>query len=180
MIKLPNHLGGHMNKTHVDVGVAEYIIKKFDIINVLDIGCGPGNMEKVFAKNGVTWTGIDGDYRLKKPNMVIHDYTIGPIYNMLDNDYDLCWSVEFLEHVDERYLINVMRDFKRCRRIVVTAARPGAGGHHHVNCRGEDYWIGAFASIGFAFNYDETQIIKSKSTMEKHFMRDTGMFFERY
>ena len=42
MSELPKHLGGHLNKTHVDRGSLEILKRRFDIKSMLDIGCGPG------------------------------------------------------------------------------------------------------------------------------------------
>jgi hypothetical protein len=41
---LPEHLGGHLNKTHVDEGALDFLIENFDIATMLDIGCGTGGM----------------------------------------------------------------------------------------------------------------------------------------
>ena len=34
-----SHLGGHNNKTNMEIGTIEYLIKKFNIKSFLDIGC---------------------------------------------------------------------------------------------------------------------------------------------
>jgi len=44
MKELPKHLGGHQNKTHLDVGTLEFFKSTFNIKSMLDIGCGPGGM----------------------------------------------------------------------------------------------------------------------------------------
>ena len=41
---LQDHLGGHMNKTHLDKGALAWIKNKFNAKTYLDIGCGPGGM----------------------------------------------------------------------------------------------------------------------------------------
>ena len=97
---LPEHLGGHLNKTHTDRGAFLYIKNEFNIESMLDVGCGTGGMLEIAELRGVEAIGIDGDYTLDfgDLNVIVHDFTIGPA--PLDREFDLCWSVEFLEHVD--------------------------------------------------------------------------------
>lgn len=80
--------------------ISEYRIKSF-----LDIGCGPGGMVALASMRGLEAVGIDGDWQVPKEpdtNIIIHDFTNGPCYTVKP-EFDLGWSVEFLEHVDEKY-----------------------------------------------------------------------------
>jgi hypothetical protein len=43
MDKLPEHLGGHMNKVHIDGGALHYVQRTFGLESMIDIGCGPGS-----------------------------------------------------------------------------------------------------------------------------------------
>lgn len=186
MNELSEHLGGHLDRTHVDRGVLDLITTKYSIASMIDIGCGPGGMYSIAKDCGIDWRGIDGDYTLTyseemKPLVTIHDFVEPYIpQHITDSQFDLAFSVEFLEHVEERYVPNFMKVFKRARYAVVTAAPPGAGGHHHVNCRLEDYWIGVFAANGFKYNHKMSIEMRKCSTMAKGFMARTGMFFERH
>ena len=176
---LPEHLGGHLNKTHTDRGAFLYIKNEFNIESMLDVGCGTGGMLEIAELRGVEAIGIDGDYTLDfgDLNVIVHDFTIGPA--PLDREFDLCWSVEFLEHVEEKYIPNYMRAFQHCRYVVVTAAPPGWEGHHHVNCQPEKYWIEKFDEYGFAIDRRVTEAIRNESTMRKGFLGRTGMFYRR-
>ncbi len=93
--------------------------------------------------------------------------------------FDLGYSVEFLEHVEEQYMDNYMYVFCGCKYVVCTAAPPGKRGHHHVNCQDTQYWIDIFAYYGFDYNEEETEYIRRKSSMTREFMRSYGMFFTR-
>jgi hypothetical protein len=176
---MENHLGGHYNRTHIDEGVLKYLKKKFNINTMLDIGCGPCGMKSVAESCGIIWTGIDGDPTIKCSGRLTHDYTKGfsPLTVEL---YDLGWSTEFLEHVSEEYIDNYMKDFSRCKYVVVTASPPGKKGHHHVNCQTVKYWIKKFAQHGFTYNEKVTAKIRKHSTMKREFMRNTGMFYDNY
>lgn len=176
-MKTPKHLGGHMNITHIDVGTLDFIVQKYNIKSFVDIGCGPMGMVHTAQARGLEVVGIDGDPRLKEafPALKLHDYTKNCL--KLDKTYDLGWSVEFLEHVSEKYINNYMETFKCCKRLCITHAPPNKKGHHHVNCQDAAYWIMKFTEYGFTYEEDTTKEIRSKSTMVKEFMRNNGLFF---
>lgn len=182
-VKIPNRfelrnssVGGHLFVTHVDSGILIFLKKKFNLKTMIDIGCGPGGMEKIAQKNNVKWTGIDGDKSVLdiSSNIKYCDFEKGTL-NM--NNYDLAWSVEFLEHVYEKYQHNYMNLFNKCKYVVCTAAPPGKPGYHHVNCRTTDYWIDVFSKYGFTYDENITNECKKYSTMKKEFFRKWGMFF---
>ena len=178
---LPSHLGKHLNKTHNDRGTLLYLIEKYQIKSFLDVGCGPGGMVRLEQRRNLFSLGIDGDWQVPKESeakILIHDFTTGPA--SLDREFDLGWSVEFLEHVDEEYQDNYMQAFARCKYVVCTAAGPGAPGHHHVNCQSAEYWHDVFDKYGFEYDHETTLDIRmKKSNMQKPFMQRTGMFFVR-
>ena len=179
---LPSHLGGHLNKTHNDRGTLNFLIREFGIKSFLDIGCGPGGMVALAGMRGMKAVGIDGDWLVEKEHdteIIIHDFTTGPCYTT-QAEFDLGWSVEFLEHVEEKYQDYYMHAFARCKYVVCTAAGPGAPGHHHVNCQPQEYWHDVFNDYGFDYDDVITQRIRTQeSTMQKPFMQRTGMFFRR-
>lgn len=145
---------------------------------MMDVGCGTGGMLEIAEMRGVSAFGIDGDYTLDygELNVMIHDFTKGPA--PLDDYFDLCWSVEFLEHVEAKYIPNYMEAFMQCRYVVVTAAPPGWGGHHHVNEQPQEYWVDKFSEYGFDIDEEETEAIRRESTMQKGFLGRTGMFYK--
>lgn len=115
----------------------------------------------------------------------IRDITIGELGDEAVNlneveSIDLAWSVEFLEHVEEKYMRNYMEAFTLCKYVIITAAPPNYPGHHHVNCKLSDYWIGAFAANGFEYDHKISMEVRNVSTMKKPFMQRTGMFFKRH
>lgn len=180
MSDLPGHLGGHGNETHVDEGVADYLIEKIGIQSVLDVGCGVGHMVELFVKRGLLAVGIDGDWTVQRPPDVqvwVHDFT-QPV-GVYMPEFDLCWSVEFVEHVEEQCMKNYLDVFARCRYLVMTHAVPNQPGHHHVNCQTAEYWKDVMNKIGFAFDEKNTEQIRSRSTMKANYMRKQGLFFKR-
>ena len=180
---LEDHLGGHLNKTHLDEGALLWLKSKFNAKTYLDIGCGPGGMVELAESHNLTATGVDGDYTLDRynpNNFIIHDFTTGPA--PLTEQYDLGWSVEFVEHVYEEFIPNYMQAFQRCNVIAMTYAPPGWTGHHHVNLQEEQYWIDKLAEYNLIYNAEYTQQLRKQSTMNQHkkkkaFVKNRGMIF---
>lgn len=177
-----NYLGGHTNKSNIEIGSLNYILKNFKIKNLIDIGCGPGDMKSVIDKFNIEYTGIEGDKTCieNKPYIINHDFRN---YYESEKIYDLGYSVEFLEHVEEEYCNNYMALFKNCKYILITAAPPKWPGHHHVNCKNHEYWIRLFNKYGFVFDPFNTFQIRNHSTMNlnrgnnKKFIKHRALFF---
>ena len=66
MSQLEPHLGGHGNKTHLDIGALQWLQKELNAKTYLDIGCGPGGMVQLAEDLGLEALGIDGDYTLDR------------------------------------------------------------------------------------------------------------------
>ena len=182
-MKLPDHLGGHLNKTHIDTGALSYLLDTFDAKSFLDIGCGPGDMVHLAEQWGVTSIGIDGDFTLDRgvsTNFILHDFTEDRLD--LDTIFDIGWSCEFLEHVYEKYIPNFAPCFQKCRVLAVTYAPPGWPGHHHVNLQEEDYWIDKLAEYNLIYSKEFTDYLRISSTMnldnpKKAFVKNRGLIF---
>ena len=131
------------------------LVKSLGVKSVLDVGCGFGYSLDYFINTlGLQGMGVEGSLKVK--NIALnsdiikhHDYSTGPF--IPDDEYDLAWSCEFVEHVDKEFISNFMSTFKKCKYIVLTYASIGQSGHNHVNENTEDYWIKTFFSYGFEY-----------------------------
>jgi hypothetical protein len=146
--------------------------------SVIDVGCGEGHAVDWFLSHDRDAVGVDGLGSLS-PHITEHDYTTGPYTP--EREFDLAWSAEFVEHVEKQYVPNFMATFKAAKRVAVTAAKPGQGGHHHVNCQPERYWRRIFVAAGFVFNGELTHATKSLATRSGggNFWTRNGMIFDR-
>jgi len=172
-------------KTWMDEPVFKYIIKKYNIKSMFDMGCGQGGVEKFAKKYNVSWVGVDGDKRAitKNPHTIIHDYRTGSFLSN-ENYFDLCWSIEFLEHLEEQYVLNVLNDFSCCKYLVVTAHPPppiprkNKSNGWHVNEQHPEYWIKKITNIGFSFLEKDIEQIKKKCVRtHKNWIKRHGLFF---
>jgi len=170
-----SHLGGHFNFTSMFMEELDFLKTKYNIKSMLDIGCGLGGMTEFANFIDIYALGIDGDKTVgEKPYIKFHDFNDGIM--PLDEKFDLVYSIEFLEHVYERYMPNYMDLFQKGNYIIVSAATPGQGGHHHVNEQHYDYWIEKFDQYGFTYQPDVVSEIIEVSK-NKPFMSKNMMFF---
>lgn len=176
------HLGGYIvggDEATLFPDLWTWIADELEVRSVLDVGCGEGQALSHFRKTGRVVTGIDGIDQ-DDPDIVRWDYEDGPRDTL--NTYDLCWSCEFVEHVEEKYAPNFLADFARCDALMMTHAAPGQFGHHHVNCRPADYWVGMMAGIGLALDPWLTEKTRALSTANRsplnHWHR-SGLVFRK-
>ena len=179
-----SHLGGSIhpegdpNTWMPDVW--QHLIEKYDVLSMLDIGCGTGVNTAWFEKHCARVIGIDGtpEYveqsKLRRESRVVHDYTKGPY----DPGFisDLAWSSEFVEHVEEQFIPNFMATFQRCRYVCITHATPGQGGINHMNEQSSEYWIAQFAYYGFRYDAEETAALRATDSGQPYGRR-TLLFF---
>ena len=159
-----------------------YLLVKYDLRSVLDVGCGYGHALEWFQKNGCcVVTGVDGDpdaiKNCKIADIKEHDYTKG--LAPVGTPYDLGWSAEFLEHVEEKYIPNFMPTFRLCRYVCVTHGEPGQYGHHHVNCQDSSYWIKKFTDYGLEYDPIETQTLRRTDRWRAGWGRRSLLWFRR-
>ena len=139
--------------------IADVLHDLFRPMRLVDLGAGCGVYGHRFAEHGVEVVAIDG---VVPP--VEHSYPV-PIqtrdltepFENAWGDFDLALCLEVAEHIPEplagSFLDNILRFSER---LVLSAAQPNQGGHHHVNERPKRYWVAKLAEKGFAYNRRET------------------------
>ena len=184
----PEHLGGGRRRCHMDPGALVWLIERYGITSMLDVGCGLGGMVEYSRELGITATGIDGD-KYCSPD-ILWDFTNGPCEAA--PAVDLVWSMEFVEHVDQRFIANFMATFRKAPVAAITFAPPGKKGRHHVNCQLQPYWVQVFLEHGMEFDEEATEGFRLSSEMRsvectgvvnqrkrKPFVRKYGMILRR-
>jgi SAM-dependent methyltransferase len=154
----------------------KYICQKYNINSVIDIGCGFGFHLKYFKDFlNLEITGIEGSEKVQRlsffpEKITAHDYTKGE--SPLKGEFDLCWSIEFVEHVNHEYRRNFLNDFSKCKYIIMTHGQPGQGGHNHVNCQDVNYWINELKNYNIHLNQEETSKIRDLAMEDYNDFRD--------
>lgn len=172
------HLGGNISvgdPHSYSPSVWQYLIGRFAVASMLDVGAGLGHAARWFHRAGVAAVATDGlQYNcLKSVHPLIHcDLS----RNSLFCPVDLVLCVEMVEHLEEQYLPNLLDTLCNGRIIVMTNALPGQGGYHHVNEQPTQYWIDHLAKRGCTVSRDDTERIRGLAQQEGalHLAR-TGM-----
>jgi SAM-dependent methyltransferase len=182
-------------------GLWDWLVGTQEVRSVIDVGCGEGHALRYFRDRGCKVLGVDG-IEQDDPDIVTHDYATDPVASApgviaqngwlpwrryvggdLNRDgFDLAWSCEFVEHVEERYVPNFLATFQCARLVLMTHAEPGQQGHHHVNCRTGDYWKGALAAFGYQFDAaltEQTRRLAAVNPDPHNHYRRSGLAFVR-
>jgi len=165
MHDLPDHLGGHANRTYLDPGALTFFQREIGVRSMLDIGCATGGMVRLAQSMGMRSHGIDGDWTLDwndSSSFSCHDFSRGT-FRPRDH-YDLVWCCSFLEHLAQEFLPNI-RDCVLSGRWLVTTWCDRQG-HHHVNNQPADYWIRHFDHWGLEYRSDITQRLRAATTLK--------------
>lgn len=126
----------------------KFIIERYGIESMLDVGAGEGHAVKWFNRAGVWAHGFDGlPMNVQRAVCPIshHDLKRGPF--MMPVDLVLC--VEVVEHIEEMHIDNLMKTLANGRVVMMTHAVPGQSGYHHVNCQPEAYWQQKMSAAGY-------------------------------
>lgn len=174
------HLGGN-----IKVGdpftycpsVWNYLIERFAINSVLDLGSGCGNAALYFHKKGLKVLAVDGlakNVTTSAYPTIKLDLTITAVVTRVD----LVHCQEVVEHIYEDHLNNLLDSLLTGRIIIMTHALPGQPGYHHVNLQPPNYWIGHMKERGCVLLEEDTRRIREFAKRDgASFMEKTGMVF---
>ena len=176
------HLGGNIKEG--DPGsfcphVWDYVIDRFCVRSVMDLGCGVGHAAEYFFKKGLRTLAVDGlaaNVRASYYPAVCHDLTAGPVIT----NVDLVHCQEVVEHIEERFLNNVLSSLGCGRIILMTHAVPGQGGHHHVNEKPMEYWNDHIQRMGYTLLVEDSNRVRAIAKQEGAiWMAGSGLVFHR-
>lgn len=175
------HLGGNIiggDPRTESPKLWKWLRHRFEIGSMYDVGCGEGHAMAWFRDQGCIVYGLDG-----LPENVAAAAKIGPTF-LCDLTrhaaplprVDFVWCSELVEHVEERYLDNLLSTLACADVVAMTHATPGQLGHHHVNCQVEAYWVQKMRLRGYTLDDDATM---NGRLMDGEFFRRTGLVFVR-
>lgn len=159
-------------------GLWRYLLDRFAVGSVLDVGCGEGHAVNFFRKHVAVAHGIDG---LKEnvdravTPIAHHDLLMGPYYMPVD----MVWSCEVAEHILPKKVDSYIETLANGKIVVMTHALPGQGGHHHVICQTSEYWMELMKNRGFdlAPNNETYRRIAKADVTNNYFIASGLVFF---
>lgn len=172
------HLGGNSVECNPHTFCPDswtYVINKYQIKSVMDVGSGYGHAAKWFSDQGLRTVAIEG-LQINVDNAIYPTTKIDLTESSYRADIDMVHCVEVVEHVDRKYLQNVLDTLCCGKYIFMTHGQLGQRGHHHVNNQPTSYWIEHLASRGFNLLEEDSNQIKKLSGTATH-IAETGMLF---
>ena len=174
---MDGHLGGYVKGGDIATfypSLWRWLVRKYQISSVLDVGCGEGHSTRYFQGLGCRVLGLEGcqqaiDESVIPDRIVPHDFCTGP-YRVAE-PFDLVWSCEFVEHVEEQYVNNIIETFANSRKLIlITHAGPDqTGGHHHVNLKPAAYWIKLMEAKGYQYSRALTRKTRTIALKDSHY-----------
>lgn len=156
--------------------VVDAVMSVINPSTVIDVGCGNGDLVSGFYRAiGHPCYGIEGTMNaLDSLEAWLQNYVFMrdlrmPLDELLLKRCDLAICFEVAEHIEEEYA-NVFID-NLCSlsdRILMSAAHPGQGGRHHVNCQKWEYWFYKFTAKGYRHNQSIVDDIRNRWEGYKH------------
>jgi SAM-dependent methyltransferase len=135
--------------------VLDLIIAELKPGTVLDVGCGTGVSLEYFLKYGLKGTGIENSLIAiskspVKENIIRHNLNKEIDLRM---NFDIVWCFEVIEHIHPDFEGKFLRTLaNHSNTIILSAAKPGQGGHGHFNEQLPEYWIRKFSELGYLYN----------------------------
>jgi SAM-dependent methyltransferase len=176
-------LGGNVDHgdpyTHAP-SVWSYLVHRFAVRSVLDVGAGQGHAAAYFARvhlcDVIAVDGLASNLERAVFPLCIHDLRRAPFLTRVD----LVHCAETVEHIEVDYVDHVISTLACGRVVCMTAAEPFQPGHHHVNCQPQSFWIGLMRERGYLYAEADTKRIRGLAEADNAiWFHNTGMVFIR-
>jgi len=156
------HLGGNVNVGDpftYSPRVWDYLLSRFCIKSVLDLGCGIGNASHYFSDKGANVLAVDGlPENIEKS--VFPAVCLDLTRQHVNTKVDLVHCQEVVEHIEEQFVGNIIKSFSSGKYVCMSHAFPGQGGYHHVNEKPTEYWVNLMIQNGFSLLQEDTNRIR--------------------
>lgn len=155
--------------------VWDYLIKRLALRSVLDLGCGMGHASAYFHSAGLQVVAVDGLAENVEKSLY-PSVLIDLEQSRVTCRVDLVHCQEVVEHVEERYLPNLLASLACGQYILMTNALPSQGGFHHVNEQPTEYWIEHLKTAGFTAMGEDTRRVRELAARDgATYLAKTGL-----
>jgi cyclopropane fatty-acyl-phospholipid synthase-like methyltransferase len=137
--------------------MARSIFECFHPQSLIDLGCGTGALLEAFRALGCEMRGLEysdaGLSYCRNRGLPVEKFNIETDRLDTEEHYDVAVSFEVAEHLPHWIADRFVELLRRSApAVVMSAATPGQGGHHHVNEQPHTYWIEKFHHRGYVFD----------------------------
>jgi len=143
----------------------------------MDLGSGCGNASFFFHKEGLQVLAVDGlrtNVNASLYPAIMLDLTCSATHTKVD----LVHCQEVVEHIEEKFLDNVLTSLTTGKFILMTHAVPGQGGYHHVNEQPPAYWIDHLKRVGCDLLLEDTLRVRKLAELDgARYLANTGLLF---
>jgi hypothetical protein len=156
-----------------------YIIDRFAISSVLDLGSGSGHAADWFHRQGLKTLAVDG-LLTNVRSSVYPSLMVDLTKDRVTTNVDLVHCQEVVEHIEEQFLDNLLASLACGRVVVMTHALPGQEGHHHVNCQPVEYWVAHLDRVGYKLMLEDSNRLRAAAGKDGAvYMVQSGLVFHR-
>ncbi|OVE76105.1 hypothetical protein BVX98_06400 [bacterium F11] len=139
--------------------ITDILMNHLNPRRLIDLGCGCGVYSDSFFQKGVQIVSVDGvqpPQRFSFPVPIqVQDLTV-PFKNLWGK-FDVTLCLEVAEHIPEEFVDTFLSNLLQFGDLLVlSAAPPKQGGHHHVNEQPKRYWVQKCAQLGWIYNRKKT------------------------
>lgn len=142
-------------------------LKKENINEIVDFGCGMGSYVKEFIDNDIIAVGYDGN-----PNTPELTNNLCGILDLsktilLENKFDWVMSLEVGEHIPKKYEDIFIENLHNNNKhgIILSWAVKGQGGHGHYNEQNNDYIKNKICNLGYINDIDNENFLRSNCSL---------------
>ena len=177
------HVGGNVSVGDpytFSPNVWDYLIKRFSLRSILDLGSGSGYSAHYFHSAGMQVTAVDG--LLENCNTAVYPTMhVDLTTTRVKMKVDLVHCQEVVEHIEEKYLDNLLGSMSCGKFILMTNALPGQGGYHHVNEQPTEYWVKHLADWGYQVLVEDTNRVRQLAQADgATYLAQTGLVLTKY
>ena len=162
------------------INIVDNLLSNYEFESVLDAGCGSGDVVRYLLSKGYDAKGIElSDSVLKDfaGDMLKKGFVQqGSLMELpfKDNEFDVVFSSEVLEHIDEEDIPKVVAELTRVSKKIIfltISLRPSSNfNKYHINLKPRLWWENQFSQHSFTKEIeirDKLQMIKPNATVKE-------------
>jgi len=154
-------------------------LKKENVSNIADLGCGLAQYVSNFANNGINATGFDGNPKTPELTNGLASVLDLAVPFTFETPYEWIMSIEVGEHLpahyEDVYIHNLHNNNQK--GIIMSWALEGQGGLGHFNERNNHYIKNKIMALGYTNDMEAETFLREASSL--WWFKNTLMVFRK-